>query len=96
MNTDTNTLLGRLCQPGHYCEQGFGALNDDGTDCAAGSYSDAYGLTAGSQCHQCSEGKICASTAMLYADMVDCTAGYYCLAETDNSAVNPVECGIGK
>jgi hypothetical protein len=69
----TDGMTGDLCPPGHYCPVGTGTPDQ----CTPGSFTNATGNTASSDCSLCTAGFYCGNYA-LTAPSGPCDAGYYC------------------
>ena len=76
----TNYTTPQLCPGGHYCPAG----TKFGTEypCTNGTYSNATGLEAPTDCTSCDPGWYCGSDG-LQAPTGLCTQGYYCSLQSD-------------
>ena len=74
------TYFGEMCESTKWCAIESAA----GTSCPEGTYSDARGLQAEAECHDCPEGKFCETVGMNFAALVDCPTTFYCPLGTDD------------
>lgn len=70
---DGTDATGYPCPEGYYCTEGTEAI----VECPKGTFSNATGLGAESQCNNCSAGMFCNATAAL-SEAGPCAPGYYC------------------
>lgn len=66
---------GDLCPPGYYCPEGTANFQD--TPCDNGTYSNATGNQAASDCTLCDPGLVCNGVALTTPTGV-CDTGYFC------------------
>ena len=90
---------GEMCLPTQFCTIGVAA----GTNCPEGTYSDARGLAADTECHDCPEGYICTQTGTAStsgiadvpvantATIQACPATFFCPLGTDDIAGTGVQ-----
>ena len=76
------TVSPALCPPAYACPAGSSL----GTPvaCPVGTYSNASGLSASSQCTRCSPGMYCAAPALV-APSGNCSAGYVCVSNATSA-----------
>lgn len=74
----SSTFYGGICPVGSFCPTSTSTAV--ATLCAAGSYSDANGYQAQSECHVCSNGYVCPTAGKGYTTMLTtpCPAGRWC------------------
>jgi hypothetical protein len=79
---------------GSWCGVGV----DAGTECLAGTYSSARGLTVDTECITCPNGYECATDGMVLTDVqaAVCPSGSFCEAGIDGSSVTSTTCGYGQ
>ncbi|XP_022100039.1 zonadhesin-like [Acanthaster planci] len=85
----TDGVTGNVCPAGRYCESGTGA---NPPNCPTGTFSNATGLTALSECDDCTAGYYC-ETPGLTRPTGPCQEGYYCPSGQDIK--NPMACDAG-
>ena len=74
----SSLFFGGICPVGYFCP----TSTSTPTKCAAGSYSDASGYQAQTECHPCSNGYSCPTAGGGYTAMLTtpCPAGRWCAA----------------
>ena len=88
--TNVNTNPQKNCFPGYYCPQGSNSPR--GVPCPAGTYSNAFGNQAQTDCSTtCDQGYYCVAGS----DRVtgECQEGYYCPAGSTNATYMPCPAG---
>ncbi|KAM4702881.1 uncharacterized protein WCC33_011421 [Rhinophrynus dorsalis] len=80
--SNTSTLEGKECPPGHYCPAG--TISPEQFPCPSGTYNPQKGADLLEQCLPCDPGHFCNRTGLSSPSGI-CDDGYYCLKGSTSS-----------